>query len=314
MKLKNSDRNLLKIVKEVCSDNNIEINLLSQDWIIELKKDRECRYIFGYNFEINSSTAQMIAQDKCAAFAVLNKKNIPVVEHFLFMSPTIHKYFDGKGNWSKIVSFFNENNKIVCKPTKGTGGNNVFVIDNLIDLEIIVHRLLSQNRSISLSPFYQIDNEYRIIVLDNEPLVIYSKSIPFIIGDGISTTYDLICAKFKEEEVNSLLTKSTNINLQRVLKKDEKFDFHWKHNLGIIAKPHLIEDNLLREKLSKIAIAACNAINIRFASVDIVSVEGKLMVLEINSGVMGESFSRSSEKAYNLTKKIYQKAIFRMFE
>ena len=41
-----------------------------------------------------------------------------------------------------------------------------------------------------------------------------------------------------------------------------------------------------------LAIRAARAIGIRFASVDVVSVDGRWQILEINSGVMMESLSK----------------------
>ena len=179
MNVKNKERNLLKILRRICEKNGIEMTLLSEDWIIQLSKNGLDRFVFGYNFEINSSTSQMIAQDKCATYAILSKKGVPCVEHHLYMNPTIHRYFEGVGNWKNILTYFEQQNrKIVCKPTRGTGGNDVYVVDNVVDLEIIVQELFAGNRSISLSPFYEIGAEYRVIMLDGMPLFLYSKNIP----------------------------------------------------------------------------------------------------------------------------------------
>ncbi len=314
---KNSTRNLLKIVKEICQAKNITCSFLSENWIIELAYQGIHKYIFGYNFELNSSTSQMVAQDKCATSIILKKKNVPVVDHQLFMNPKIHPFFDGKGNWEEMMLFLQQNkHKIVCKPTNGTGGNSVSIITNPTDLEITVHDLFKKHRSIALSPFYEIEQEYRVIVLDKEALIIYYKEIPFIVGNGVDTLYQLMSQEFSPEELKKLNSKSSSMNnFFEVLPEGEKFTFHWKHNLGLVAKPIVITPTETRfNELSKLAVAACAAINIRFASVDIIEVNGAYKVLEINSGVMTESFSRSSETAYNSVKNIYQKAIAKMFE
>lgn len=317
MSPKNTERNLLKIIKEIGAKENINMQLLSKDWIIELESDGVYKYIFGYNFEINSSTAQMIAQDKCATYEVLQSKEIPVVEHILFMNPSFHKYVGSQGNWQDILTYFNSHqNKIVAKPTRGTGGNAVHLIDNLVDLEISIHKLFAKNRSIALSPFYEIKTEFRVIVLDSEVFVAYFKDIPKVIGDGKSSIYELMQLKFDEATIQKLQS-SSNIKeeLHTVLSKNEIRHFHWKHNLGLTAQPIIVPKTQTPfDELAALAIKACSAINIRFASVDIIQVQDTFKVLEINSGVMGESFSRSSKEAYEIMKGAYRKAILKMLE
>ncbi len=314
MHYKNRQRNLVKIILEICSENNIQCNLLSEDWIIELQQEGVYHYIFGYNFELNPSAAQMIAQDKCATYEVLKTKNIPVAAHHLFMKASLHSYFDGLGNWEKMLQFFRTHNeKIICKPTSGTGGNNVFLVESVLDLEDAIQQLFTKHRSIALSPFYKIEKEYRIIILNGEALLIYTKQIPFVIGDGQSSIHQLINNTFPATQIEKILQKIERIDLESIPVINEKVDLQWKHNLGILAKPIIITDEQLKGILSNIARNACSAINIRFASVDIIKTEEGFKVLEINSGVMMETFSRASEENYTIAKEIYQKAISSMW-
>ena len=70
------------------------------------------------------------------------------------------------GSWGNIIDFAETyNHQLVCKPNDGTGGKDVFVVKNQLELEQAVHQLLEAYRSICLSPFYEIEQEYRVIVL-----------------------------------------------------------------------------------------------------------------------------------------------------
>jgi glutathione synthase/RimK-type ligase-like ATP-grasp enzyme len=66
----------------------------------------------------------------------------------------------------------------------------------------------------------------------------------------------------------------------------------WKHNLSQGAKVNIILSKPLKTKLSTLALNAAKAININFCAVDIIQVDNKLMILEINSGLMFEQFSQ----------------------
>ena len=65
---------------------------------------------------------------------------------------------------------------------------------------------------------------------------------------------------------------------------------------------------------SSLPIAAVR-LNLKFASIDVVKdKKGGYKVLEINSGVMMETFSKLNERNYNLAKHIYRTAIYDYFE
>ena len=83
----------------------------------------------------------------------------------------------------------------------------------------------------------------------------------------------------------------------------------WKHNLAYGSKPIEITNKQLISKIAKLASQVTSLLKIRFASVDIVEVNNKLIILEINSGVMLERFSAISQQNYLSTKTIYENVI-----
>ena len=314
----NADRFLVDIVKEIAREEDIELTSFSYDWIIRLTKGSIHKHIMGYDFELNSSTAQVIAKDKSATSDLLIYNEVPCVEHKLFMAPQNMMYVGVTGNWKEIIAYSKKHKyNVVCKTNVGTGGNDVIHTKNQYELENAVHELFTKHRAISLSPFYKIDNEYRIFLLNYEPLLIYSKKKPVITGDGKTTVFGLLGTSFEEDDLVRIfkeLDENSGIPLSQVLKKGRKIELSWKHNLGKGSKPVLIKSGDLRNKLSKLAVSAAKAINIQFASIDIVEIEHEYRVLEINSGIMMEAFSKFAENGYLIAKGLYKKAILEMLK
>ncbi len=96
---------------------------------------------------------------------------------------------------------------------------------------------------------------------------------------------------------------------------NEKVYLSWKHNLCGGATPEILEQCDLYNKLENLALKAAKAINISFATVDIIKTEDdKLYVIEINSGVCMAKFSERVPNGYEISKEIYRKALKLLFE
>ena len=165
-----SCRIIVNIIKDYCETNNISLGLLSSDWILKLTKNNIIKYIHGYQFDLNSAGTLMVCNDKSAVSDILTSLNIPNVSHELILP----KLTQEKINVANLL--FNRFNKnVVCKTNNGTGGKDVFKVTNFDDLLDKMNYLFNKGEYASISPFYEIDNEYRIIILDNEVKLIYSK-------------------------------------------------------------------------------------------------------------------------------------------
>ncbi|MEK7434238.1 MAG: hypothetical protein AABZ74_13995 [Cyanobacteriota bacterium] len=306
------NRQISKIIKELSEELDFNVNFLSSNWIIELQKKEKISYIFGYDWELNSSSSQLISKDKVACYEVLNSKNIPSIEHKLFLNPQIQEYISSEGNWKEIIEYCEKYNyKIVCKSNTGSGGNEVFKIDNQKQIEIIINNLFNKNINVSLSPFYEIKNEYRVIVFYDEVLLVYKKEKDYVLGDGKKTVLELIQEKIKK--ISLIELDFIKNKLTYIVPENEKFEITWKHNLAKGAKASIVDNKELLEKLNILALKASQSIKINFASVDIVETENDFLIMEINSGIMMENFSKQGEKEYQISKNIYRKAINKLF-
>lgn len=291
---------IIDIIDQYCLNNSITLVKLSADYILKLTKGNKIRYIFNYRFDVNSASTLLICNDKAATSAVLDSFNISNVPHELFLTPQ-----NDPSTLEKMTNFFNKHKKIVCKVNDGFGGKDVYFINNIEDLETTATNIFKKDKFISLCPYFDIKNEYRVIILNDTVKLIYLKERPYIIGDGNSSISELI----DKENINL-----ENISQNHILKENEKFYLTQKHNLKYGGIPKVINTTSpLFDEISILAKKAAHAINGKFICVDIVDTDEGLKVLEINASVNAKKFMNSSLENYKITKKIYTDVLDLMF-
>ena len=289
------------LIKDIADEKNIKFNLISKDWIIILEKDNKIRSIAGYKFDLNNHASGLICDDKYALYDLLKLLNVPVVEHHI-----LFKNYNKK----EVEAYFLKHRNIVIKTNTGTCGNDMYHVNNIDDLFLYIDKLLKNNYSISISPYYDIKNEYRSIILNNNVEIFYGKKKPVVVGNGKSTIYELLC------DFNNIYFKDKYDDaLSRVLKDGEIFEYNWQHNLSKGAIPFEVTDNNLKDKVQSLALDTFKNLNLKFASVDIIELNtGELLVLEVNSGVMMNGYSKLYNDGYSITKNLYSKVIDEMFK
>lgn len=300
-------RQLVKILEEICKENHCDFVSFSDDWILQIKTDGkpDC-LVIGYKFPNNNAAASKLCDDKSALSSILESKKIPCVPHIYFEGPKSSMVGD-EGIYGKLFDMFDRYGSLVCKTNSGSGGNSVFLCKTRKQLESATFDILRSSRGMAVSPKIDIKNEYRIIVENNRALLVYSKERPHVIGDGKSTIGDLMKTIDKVNKSDEM----PNIDYESIPALGEKVTVAWKHNLGQGSLPILIEDENEIYKLSKFALKSAKALGLQFASIDIViDSNDNYMILEINSGVMMEKFSKLGEDYYKTAKHIYERAIY----
>lgn len=311
--MENFKRFFVKIINEICEEEHFEMKSFSYDWIFSICGPNGKRgFIMGYQFGLNSASVHSICCDKSAASEVMTSLDIPNIQHFFVMSPINQKYVAQTGNWSQISDLLRKYGKIVCKANEGTGGNQVFLVENQYELENAAHKVFQTSRSMAISPYYEIDNEYRTIVLDGEIRLVYSKQRPCVVGDGIHTFGELLLAQISNTKTNVFKEKEFDIPLDSIVEEGKKVYLNWKHNLGQGACAQIETNPKILEKIEPIVRAVVEKMNVRFASIDIVECYDGYRVLEINSGVMMEHFSQQDDNTYAIAKQIYRDAVLTM--
>ena len=293
-----------KLIKEIAKELKIEVTFLSDDFIIELKKNNVRNYLYGYKFPLNNHGIGLIMDDKLAFFEVLKNLNLKTLEF-----KAVNLNYD-KEDLSK---YLHQNKQLVLKANNGTCGTEVFKITNETELFTQIDFLLNKNSPVCLMPYYEIQEEYRVILLNKEVKLIYGKRKPIIIGDGKSTILTLL----KKFNSNYYSKKSNyqklNFDLNKVLKSGEQLEIDFRYNLSRGANIFIPEDEFIIKKLKDLAFLVVKNLDICFASIDIVRVNNEFYILEANSGIMMDNFIKLHKNGYNIAKDIYKEAILLLF-
>ena len=231
----------------------------------------------------------------------------------IFNPQTRSRYFKNKFiNDAKELLKENDN-KLVIKANDSCKGKDVHYCSTEEEIEEIVKKLFDdKNDTLSACPYLEIDYEYRVIYLDGEILYIYKKKKPYVTGDGKSKVRELINKKFKQEPVDL----SRNLSFDYIPQENEEVTISWKHNLSSGAEPIIVDetDEFLPE-IRRVALAAGEAMNIKFASIDVALTNNKeILVMEVNGSVCMNKFAEIIPNGYEIAKEIYAKAIDKMFQ
>jgi glutathione synthase/RimK-type ligase-like ATP-grasp enzyme len=206
---------------------------------------------------------------------------------------------------------------VVCKPNDGTGGRDVLHVRTPRDLELAALKLFQRYNALAMCPFVEIAHEFRVIILCDEPLLQYEKVRPTVIGDGKRRVVDLVTTlgpdSSNTERLGRILRNldpEVATRLRRVPLAGEEVALNWRHNLGQGSVPKLVE----RDDIVPLARDAARVANLSFCSVDIVVTKGgQMQVLEINAGVMMETFIDLMPKGEEIARNVYRRAVIAMF-
>lgn len=292
-----------EIVKKICEELEIKLTFLSDVWTKVLEKDNKKRYITGFYFDLNRHALGRIIDEKDLFYDVLVHLNIPTIEHYVIF----HEY-----NKQDVLDFFyKNNNEIVVKGCVGHSGKNVFKVNDEKNLFNVIDNEFVRQYSIALCPYYQIKNEYRVIVLNNEIRLIFGKIKPKSVGDGKKSVRELA----KEFDSYYLTHEDEIENPNYIPKENEEVELNFKFNLISGGKTFTEIDPDLKIKISDLALRVSNEVGIGFASIDIIhTIDNQLLVMEANSGVKLYNFIHQNENGYEIAYKIYKDAIKLMFQ
>jgi glutathione synthase/RimK-type ligase-like ATP-grasp enzyme len=298
------------IMKEICNELGIKLDIISNGWIYVLEKDGIKKFTTMSSFDNNTHALGNIFDDKYGTYSLLQSIDVPVIEHHIvYDKNNSNDFAKGCNNVTIVHEYFNEHNhNIVLKANHGYGGRQVFHITKENEIDNSLNELLTHSYSVSMCPFYNIKNEYRLVVLDNNVELCYKKIKPVIIGDGKSTIKELLF-KFNKHFFSNL-----DDSYNKVLKKDEVYEYNWQFNLSKGATISLDIDDI-KDKLFSVVKKITDKIHLGFVTVDIVELDdGRVMVMEINSGVGLKHFREITLNGREISKNIYKKAVKKLFD
>ena len=162
------DRQMVSIIKDICTKRSIELKSFSDDWILELNKEGVKSFIYGYRFGINNSSSEGVTQDKVATYQVLEAAGIAAVPHVIVSTrATTHE------QWKSLA---HEWGHFIVKPLHGGGGRGLKSFYDVNDA--VKHMDSHPELEWCVSPFLEILSETRVILLDGEILLSFEKSSP----------------------------------------------------------------------------------------------------------------------------------------
>jgi glutathione synthase/RimK-type ligase-like ATP-grasp enzyme len=292
-----NQRFFVDAVRRYCARHDIAIEVRSQGWLIVMQRGSKRHFALGYDVGLNSAIAHRIANDKAATADVLEIAGIACIPHTVFLNPKLVEHIPPSGSWPAMLDLLEQHPEgLVVKPNEGTSGKSVFLVSTRPGLERAVAEIFSSHLTLAISPYVDIDDEVRVVVVDEHPLIVYSKNRPHIVGDGKRSLLELALAATPVEQRSTVLSGMAGDldrdDFEAIPPLGQRRVLNWRHNLDAGAQPVLLEQGEVREACVAIAVRAAKAIGIRFASVDVVGVGGAFKILEINSGVMMEALGK----------------------
>lgn len=242
-----------------CAEVGATINWHSDNWVAEITYPPRRVLVIGQVFPLNNAAASHVASDKVAAYQLLAAAGVDAVPHHLLRYPMapeamFTRALDACGGVPLVV-----------KPHRESSGYDVRRASDRAELRYLLDYYATKYRAIAVSPWQDVLDEYRVVVLDGSPLLVYRKDL----AEGPE----------------------------------------WRHNLQFGARPDLDVQPQLRDSLEEMAQAAMGALDLRFASVDVIRLADRLLVLEVNGGVTLEHFGHASDRHRQLADDVYRAAV-----
>lgn len=288
-----SQRIFLETIKKYCLAHDIAIAIRSGGWLVIMTRGSERRLAIGYDIGLNSAVAHQVANDKSACTEVLVLAGVPAIPHTLVLGAKLSKHIPGSDSPDAMQLLLDTHpHGLVVKPNAGTSGELVFRVTTRAQMETAVARILAAHPSLAISPYVEIADEVRVVLLDGRALIVYGKSRPSVAGDGVHSLRALVQASATAEQLKTITEDFDAAALDAIPAAGERRLVNWRHNLDAGAEPVLLTDAATRDACVALAVKAAHAIGTRFASIDVVRTDDQWKILEVNSGVKMEALGR----------------------
>ncbi|WP_439359042.1 ATP-grasp domain-containing protein [Bradyrhizobium sp. DASA03007] len=172
----NGERIFVQAIRRYCAQHGITVDVRASGWLIAMRRGDERRFAFGYDIGLNSAIAHRLANDKSATAEALTLAGVPCVPHHLFLNPKLGKHVVGPTWREAMLELLRDHPQgVVVKPNEGTSGRLVFKVTTETELDHAVGEVFSMSAGLVISPYVAIEEEVRVVLLDDVPLIVYSK-------------------------------------------------------------------------------------------------------------------------------------------
>jgi len=221
------ERIFVQTIKRYCANHGIALDVRAGGWLLAMRRGEQRHFAFGYDIGLNSAIAHRLANDKSATAEVLALEGVPCIPHHLFLNPKLGEKVVGVAWREALLALLHDNPQgVVVKPNEGTSGRSVFRVTTEAELDHAVGDVFSMSAGLVISPYVVIEDEVRVVLLDDVPLVVYSKqrgsdwrhnldagATPVLMQDGDLRT---ACAKLAIDAANAIGITFASIDLVRV--------------------------------------------------------------------------------------------------
>jgi glutathione synthase/RimK-type ligase-like ATP-grasp enzyme len=174
--LAGGERIFVQAIRRYCADHGIAVDVRADGWLIAMRRGQVRRFAFGYDIGLNSAIAHRLANDKSATAEVLRLERVPCIPHQLFLNPKLGSNVVGAGWREAMLELLGDNPQgVVVKPNEGTSGRSVFKVTTEAELDRAASEVFSMSTGLVISPYVAIEDEVRVVLLDDVPRVVYGK-------------------------------------------------------------------------------------------------------------------------------------------
>jgi glutathione synthase/RimK-type ligase-like ATP-grasp enzyme len=172
-----ANRIFVDAITKFCAGHGIACEARSQGWLIVMERDGTHRFALGYDLGLNSAISHRIAGDKAATSDILAMSGIPHIAHTQFSNPVLADYIPASGLHEAMRVLLRQHAQgVVVKPNEGTSGRLVFKVTNEAELDQAARAIFASHLSLAISPFVEIAEEVRVVLIDDVPLAVYAKA------------------------------------------------------------------------------------------------------------------------------------------
>lgn len=170
------ERIFVQAIRRYAARHGIDVDVRASGWLIAMRRGEIRRFAFGYDIGLNSAIAHRLANDKSATAEALSLADVPCIPHHLFLNPKLGAKVVGVAWREAMLRLLHDNPQgVVVKPNEGTSGRSVFRVTTEMELDHAAGEVFSMSTGLVISPYVEIEDEVRVILLDEEPFAVYSK-------------------------------------------------------------------------------------------------------------------------------------------
>lgn len=237
----------------------------------------------------NNATASTLASDKYFAARILHDAGLPALGGKYFFLHERHRAHRPAGHErdDAMAHFRTLGGTAFVKPLAGSRGDFAQAVHDEAALVRYLDEVAKYYDAILIQPLVD-GTEYRVFLLDDEPLYCARKYLPFVVGDGVQSLRELLGAHndaLRQRGLSPASLADRDASLDAVPANGERREIPGRMNLSAGGTMALAEAP--SEKAVRLAGDAARAIGLRVAAIDMfVDVGGdpdSIEIIEVNS-------------------------------